>query len=87
MEINTIMLKINKLEQKIASINHKINKKHDLIICNFHKYCDLPATYELITGKYPNYRETMICEKCSYYRDKLNCYQLDIIEFVDLYKL
>ena len=89
MEFDNKMLRINRLERKLASINHKIDKKYDLIVCNFNKYCDLPATYKLITGigKYPNYTETMICDRCSNYINKLNCYQLDIIEFVTLCKL
>ena len=84
MELNETMLKINRLEQKIASISDEIDKRYKSIIC---KYCDLPATHLLITGKFPNYVETMICYKCSDYIDNLNCYQLDIMGFVDLYKL
>ena len=88
-EFDNKMLKINRLERNFASINHKIDKKYNRIICNFDSHCYFPATYKLITGigKYPNYTETMICDKCSNHINKLNCYQLDIIDFVDLYKL
>ena len=89
MEFDNKMLKINRLERNLASINHKIDNKYNRIICNFDSLCYFPATYKLIIGigKYPNYTETMICDKCSNYINKLNCYQLDIIDFVDLYKL
>ena len=87
MELNETMLKINRLEQKIAPISDEIDKRYNLIICKFHRYCHSPATHLLITGEFPNYVETMICYKCSDYIDNLNCYQLDIMGFVDLYKL
>ena len=87
MELNETMLKINRLEQKISRISDEIDKRYNLIICKFRRYCYLPATHRLITGKFPNYAETMICDKCSDYIDNLNCYQLDIMGFVDLYKL
>ena len=89
MKLNNEMSKINRLERNLASANREINKKYNEIICNFDSYCYFPATYKLITGigKYPNYTETMICDKCSNHINKLNCYQLDIIDFVDLYKL
>ena len=96
MKLNETMLKINRLEQKISRINDEIDKRYnliickfrrDLIICKFRRDCYLPATHQLITGKFPNYVKTMICDKCSDNIDNLNCYQLDIIGFVDLYKL
>ena len=86
MELNKTMLKINRLEQKIASISDEIDKRHRLIIC---KKCDLPATHILVTGlgEFPNYERNIICNKCVDYINRLNGYQLDDISFVDLYKL
>ena len=87
MELNETMLKINRLEQKISRISDEIDKRYNLIICKFRRYCYLPATHQLITGKFPNYVKTMICHKCSDYIDNFNCYELDILEFVNLYEL
>ena len=84
MELNKTLLKIKRLEQKIASISDEINKRYKSIIC---KYCHSPATHVLITGKFLNYEKSMICYKCSDRIDKLNCHQLDIMGFVDSYKL
>ena len=88
-ELNNKMSKINKLEREISSINREMNKNYYRITCNFDSHCYFPVTYKLITGigKYPNYTETMICDECSNCINNLNCYQLDIIDFVDLYKL
>ena len=86
MELNKTMLKINRLEQKIASINDETDKRYNQIIC---KCCVSPSTHLLFTGlgRFPNYVETMLCDKCADYIDNLNCNQLDIMGFVDLYKL
>jgi len=78
------MLKFIKLEQKIALINNEIDKKFRSITC---KYCHSMATHILITGEYYNYQKSMICHKCLDCINKFNCYQLDMIEFVDCYKL
>ena len=88
MDFDKTMLKINRLERELTAINRKIKKNHNQIICNF-RFCDLPATYKLITGisKYPNYTETPICNECLKYINELNDHQLDVIEFVDIYKL
>ena len=87
MKLNKTMLKIKRLEQKISRISDEIDKRYNLIICKFRRYCYLPATHRLITGKFPNYVKTMICDKCSDNIDNFNWYELDILEFVDLYKL
>ena len=87
MELNETMLKINRLEQKISRISDEIDKRYNLIICKFRRDCHSPATHKLITGEYPNYIGTMICNKCSDDTKNLNCYELDMLEFVDLYKL
>ena len=76
---------IKKLEQKTSRINDEINKRYNLIICKFHS--NSPATHLLITGEYPNYIETMICNKCSDHMNNLTCYELDIRKIVDIYKL
>ena len=76
---------IKKLEQKTSRINDEINKRYNLIICKFHS--NSPATHRLITGEYPNYTETMICNKCSDHMNNLTCYELDIRKIVDLFKL
>ena len=54
MDLNETTLTINRLEQKIAPISDEIDKRYNLIICKFYKYCDLPATHLLITGEFPN---------------------------------
>ena len=87
MKLNETMLKINRLEQKISRISDEIDKRYNLIICKFRRDCYSPTTHQLITGKFPNYVKTMICHKCSEYIDNFNCYELDILEFVYLYKL
>ena len=87
MKLNETMLKINRLEQKISRISDEIDKRYNLIICKFRRDCYSPTTHQLITGKFPNYVKTMICHKCSEYIDNFNCYELDILEFFDLYKL
>ena len=87
MKLNETMLKINRLEQKISRISDEIDKRYNLIICKFRRDCYSPTTHQLITGKFPNYVKTMICHKCSEYIGNFNCYELDILEFVDLYKL
>ena len=85
MELNETMLKINRLEQKISRISDEIDKRYNLIICKFHSHS--PATHKLITGEYPNYVENMICNKCSDDIKNLNCYELDNMGIVDIYKL
>ena len=84
MKLNKTMLKIKRLEQKIASRNYEIDNRYKSISC---KYCHSMATHILITGKYSNYEKSLICHKCSDRIDNLNCYQLDIMGFVDSYKL
>ena len=78
------MLKFIKLEQKIALINNEIDKKFRSITC---KYCHSMATHVLITGEYSNYEVSIICHKCSDRINKLKGYQLDLMGFVDSYKL
>ena len=78
------MLKFIKLEQKIALINNEIDNRYKSISC---KYCHSMATHILITGEYSNYEKSLICHKCSDRIDKLKCYQLDMMGFVDSYKL
>ena len=86
MELKKMMLKINRLEQKIAAISNDIDNRYKMLIC---KDCDLPVTHLLVTGlgQFPNCSETLICNECVRYINSLNCYQLDIISFVGLYKL
>ena len=93
MEFNKKMLKINRLEQNFASINHKIDKKYNRIICNFDSYCYFPATYKLITRRpdfhyhMKTYIETEMCENCAKYVNTLSDYQLDSINYVCISEL
>ena len=78
------MLKIIRLEQKTASRNYEIDNRYKSISC---KYCHSMATHVLITGEYSNYEVSIICHKCSDRINKLKGYQLDLMGFVDSYKL
>ena len=78
------MMNFMKLKRKFELTNYKIDKKFKSITC---KYCHSMATHILITGEYSNYEKSLICHKCSDRTDKLKCYQLDMMGFVDSYKL
>ena len=86
MELIKIMKKINRLERVIEVRSDNLDMRYKMLIC---KKCILPATYMLVQGlgEFPNYLETFICDKCARYVNSFNSFQLDIIGFVDLYKL
>ena len=77
---------IKKRLMKEALFNEKIKKKYYHLICT---YCNLPTTHVLVTGqgKYPNYDKITICDECTKYVYSLSDYKLDILGFVDIYRL
>ena len=69
---------------KAIKIADELEELHNLRKCKKH---NILATHVLITGMYPNYHESLVCDKEIEIIDKLNCYQLDNMMFVDYFPL
>ena len=80
------MRKIRDTTKELKDKNDLIERRYRSIICC---YCSNPATHKLVPGLgcYPNYHESLLCNKCSDSIKKLNIYEWDIHRIIGVYKL
>ena len=78
------MRKIRNTTKELNDDNYLIELRYRSIVCCTYM-CTLPATYKLVTDRFPNYHESFLCNKCSNSIKKLNIYQWRGI--IGLYRL
>ena len=80
------MKKIKDTTKRLKDENNSIERRYRSTIRCF---CSIPATQKVVTGLdcYPNYRESLVCNMCSDWIQKLSDYEWDYHGIIGVYKL
>ena len=87
-QIDIEMKKIRTITKKLKDENEIIERRYESIKCRTFM-CPNPISHILVTGlgRYPNYCESYLCNKCSDRIQKLSDYQWDVLGIIDVMRI